>query len=483
MKVYLLNPPYFPHCGRGARWQDTGRGGTLYYPIWLSYVTAVVEQEHESKLVDAPAWNWDLKRVIDDVKGFKPDLIVMDSSFPSLNNDMKVAEEIKKSSDGLIVLIGPPASQFPDRILSNGGVDIVSRFECDFTIKEIADRMEKGEDFEEVKGISYRRNGEIIHNPDREFTSSDDLDEIPFVSKIYKKHLNIRDYFLGQSLYPEVQIFTGRGCPNQCTFCTWPQTLMGRKYRVRSIPNVLDELEWIQDNLDVKEVFFEDDTFTISNKRVLEFCKEYREKGLDITWACNARADTLDIETMKEMKKSNCRLLIVGYESGSDEILKKIKKGFTIEQIKQFAKNAKIAGLLVHGDFIIGLPGETKETIELTRKLIKEVKPDILQVAVASPFPGTEFYEWCKEGGYLLTDDPNEYLDDQGHQKAIISYPELANDEMVKDADAMLKRYYMSLNYVPLALRQVLRRHGLDEMKRLWYSARMFLRYVGGREK
>lgn len=483
MKVYLLNPPYFPHFGRGARWQDTGRGGTLYYPIWLSYVTAVVEQEYESKLVDAPAWNWDLKTVIEDVEGFKPDLIVMDSSFPSLNNDMKVAEEIKRSYDGLIVLIGPPASQFSDYILSNGGVDIVARFECDLTIKYLADKIEEGGDFEEVKGISYRRNGETIHNLNRKFTSSDDLDEIPFVSKVYKKHLHIRDYFLGQSLYPEVQIFTGRGCPNQCTFCTWPQTLMGRTYRVRSIPNVLDELEWIQDNLDVKEVFFEDDTFTISKERVLEFCKEYRGKGLDITWACNARADTLDLETMKEMKKSNCRLLIVGYESGSDEILKSIKKGFTIEQVKHFANNAKTADLLVHGDFIIGLPGETKETIELTRKLIKKVKPDILQVSVASPFPGTEFYEWCKEGGYLLTDDPNEYLDEHGHQKAIISYPELTNEEMVKEADAMLKRYYMSLSYVPLALRQVLRRHGLDEMRRLLYSARMFLGYVGGRGK
>ncbi len=149
----------------------------------------------------------------------------------------------------------------------------------------------------------------------------------------------------------------------------------------------------------------------------MEFCREYRERGFEVTWSCNTRVDSLDLETMKEMKKVNCRLLIVGYESGSDDILKNIKKGFTIAQIKQFAKNAKKVRLIVHGDFIIGLPGETKETIELTRKLLKETRPEVLQVSVASPFPGTEFYEWCKEGGYLLTDDPNEYLDDQGHQK------------------------------------------------------------------
>jgi radical SAM superfamily enzyme YgiQ (UPF0313 family) len=201
---------------------------------------------------------------------------------------------------------------------------------------------------------------------------------------------------------------------------------------------------------------------------------------LDITWACNARA-TLDYETMKEMKKANCRLLIVGYESGSDEILKNIKKGITLGQIKQFAKEARKTGLLVHGDFIIGLPGETKETLELTRKLIKETKPDILQVSVASPFPGTEFYNWCRENGYLLTDDPNEYLDEQGHQKAIISYPELTNEEMVKEVDTILKGYYVSVSYVPLAFRQVFRRNGLDEFRRLLYSVKMFMGYIGGR--
>ena len=280
-----------------------------------------------------------------------------------------------------------------------------------------------------------------------------------------------------------MQIFTGRGCPNQCTFCTWPQTLMGRKYRVRSISNVLDELEWIKDNLDVKEVFFEDDTFTINKARVLEFCREYRKRGLDITWACNARADTLDLDTMKEMKRSNCRLLIVGYESGSDMILKNIKKGFTVKQIKQFANNAKKAGLLVHGDFIIGSPGETKHTIEQTKKLIKEIKPDLLQISVASPFPGTEFYERCKKDGYLVTDDPNDYLDEYGHQKAIISYPGLSNDEMVKEVDSILKKYYMSLNYIPLAMKQVLRRNGIDEMRRLFISTKMFLGYIGERDK
>ena len=482
MKVYLLNPPYIPHFGRGMRWQDTGRAGTLYYPIWLSYATGVVEQKHKARLVDAPAWEWGKDEVINDIKKYQPELIVIDSSFPSLKNDISVAEAIRQDYPyAKVVFVGPPASQFSEEILKSKGIDIVARWEYDFTIKKIADAIEKRESFEHIRGISYKNEGEIVHNPDRGFTNSEDLDKIPFVSKVYKRHLNIKDYFLGNSLYPEVQIFTGRGCPFQCTFCSWPQTLMGRKYRVRSIANVLDEFEWIQENLpDVKEIFLEDDTFTIDKTRVKAFCQEYRKRGLSIVWSCNARVE-LDYETMKAMKEANCRLLIVGFESGSNEILRNIKKEITLERSKQFAKDCRRAGLLILGDFIIGLPGETKETIQLTRKLIKEIKPDIVQVSVASPFPGTEFYEWVKLNGYLLTDDPNEYLDEQGHQKSVVSYPWLSAREIVKAVDETLKDYYLSFKFVPIALRQIFRKYGWSETVRIWKNAKGFVGYVKSR--
>lgn len=482
MRVYLLNPPYLPHFGRGMRWQDTGRGGTLYYPIWLAYATGVVELEHTARLVDAPAWNWNLEDVVYDLRKYRPDLVVLDSSFPSLANDIHVAEVLKENVDCTTVLVGPPASQYSERILASKGVDIVARFEYDFTIKEVADEIEHGHGLEKVKGISYKRNGVKVHNPNREFTDSEDLDKMPFVSTVYKRHLNIYDYFLGSSLYPEVQILTGRGCPSLCTFCAWPQTLMGRKYRVRSISNVLNELEWIQRNLKVKEVFFEDDTFTLNKQRVYEFCRAYDRRGINVAWACNARAD-LGFETMKTMKSANCRLLIVGYESGSDRILRNVRKGITRKQMMKFAKNAKVAGLLVHGDFIIGLPGETRETIQRTAITIEELKPDILQVSVATPFPGTEFYREVVQNGYLLNSDPNQYLDGEGHQRAVISYPHLSNEEITNTVDQILKNYYLSPKYVPIAVRQLIRKNGLDELLRLVHSARMFLEYVRERRE
>ena len=245
MKIYALNPPFIENFVRCGRWQGVAaRGGTLYYPIWLAYAAGVLEKEgHRIRLVDAPAWKWDRKKVEEDAKKFNPDLIVADSNFSSLRNDSDVATLLKDETGAVSVVVGPPVSQFPERILTDGGVDIAARLEYDFTVRDIAEAVEGGKSFENISGISYKENGKIIHNPDREFITSEELDEVPFVSEVYNEHLNIKDYFLGHTLYPMVQIFTGRGCPNQCTFCAWPETLMGRKHRVRSVGNVVDEFE------------------------------------------------------------------------------------------------------------------------------------------------------------------------------------------------------------------------------------------------
>ena len=481
MKVYMLNPPFKPNFNRCGRWQGiVGRGGTLDYPKWLAYATGVLEEEHnEVRLVDAPAEKWNLDDIIKDVKKYNPEMLVAETNFSSLKNDIKVVQILKNiNEEAKMILVGPPTSIFPDEILKNEGVDAVARFEYDFTLKEIAEALEDDNGFRRVKGVSYKENGKIIHNPNRELTTPEDLDNMPFVSKIYKNHLNIKNYFLSQSLYPEVQIFTGRGCPHKCTFCSWPVTLMGRKYRARSAENIADEFEWIKENLpEVKEIFVEDDTFTINNKLVRGVCEEIKKRKINITWSCNARAD-LDYETMKEMKNAGCRLLIVGYESGSDEILKNIRKGVSIERMKEFNRNAKKAGLMVHGDFIIGLPGETKKTANKTLEFIKELKPNILQVAIATPIPGTEFYEWTKKNGFLLVNDMEESIDKDAFQKCIISYPDFTKEDIENYVDRTLKEYYLSPSYILVAMKNVLRRNGLHELKGMVISAKVFIKYI-----
>lgn len=485
MNIYLLNPPFslngqeIKKFFRCTRWQGgVTRGGTYWYPIWLAYAAGLLEKEnHNVRLVDAPAQDWNYNAVLKDIKRFKPEIIVIDSNFASLRNDISVANELKELTGSKTILVGPPASQFPDEILKKG-IDIVAKFEYDFTLRNIVDCIENGNNLGEVKGIAYNNEGNIINTPIRPFITSEELDTLPFVSKVYKDHTGIKDYFLTHTLYPMVQIFTGRGCPNQCTFCSWPKTLMGRDYRVRSVENIVDEFEFIIKELpDVREVFIEDDTFTIKKSRIYEFCQEMKNRGLDITWSCNSRVN-LDYKTMKMMKNSGCRLLDVGFESGDNRILKNIKKGINTEESLIFMRSARKAGLLVLADFIFGLPGETKETAEKTINFVKKMQPNMVQFAVATPIPGTEFYDWVLDNQYCLIDDLNDSIDENGFQKCIISYPEFTKEDIEFYVNKALKEYYLSFFYIPTALRTILRKNGFHEFKTMVKSAKIFFEYI-----
>lgn len=253
---------------------------------------------------------------------------------------------------------------------------------------------------------------------------------------------------------------------------------MGRRYRARSVGNVVDEFEYVTRQLKtVKEIFIEDDTFTINKTRVRDVCAEIERRELDVRWSCNARAN-LDYETMRMMKSAGCRLLDVGYESGSETMLGRMKKNITTENSKTFTKNAKKAGLKVLADFIIGLPGETKETAEETRQFVHTIRPDLVQFSIATPIPGTEFYASVKENGHLLVDDLEDSLDDDGFQKCIVSYPEFTKHDIEDAARKGLQGYYLSPSYVPIALKNVFRRGGIDELLGMAKSARLFFKYV-----
>jgi len=488
MRVYLLNPPFLKGFVRCGRWQGvTARGGTIDYPKWLAYATGLLERNgHQVALRDAVASKFLLSDVINEIAAFKPEILVVESNFSSLKNDISVIKEIKNNLNKNIfsIIVGPPTAVYPENILEeNDFVDAIARFEFDFVISDLVEALNNQKNLENVAGIWYKKNGLIVKNKDRQLSTSEELDTLPFVSEIYQKYLNIRDYYLSQSLYPEVQIFTGRGCPFSCSFCSWPENLMGRKLRFRSVENIVQEFQYIIDKIPIiNEIFIEDDTFTLRRERVQSFCNELIKKEINITWSCNARAD-LDYETLYLMKKAGCRLIIVGYESGSDEILKSIKKGITISQAKEFTRNAKRVGLLVHGDFIIGLPGESEQTAQETLNYIKEIKPDILQVAVATPIPGTNFYNYAKKHGYLLTDDMSKSIDENGYQKCIISYPNFPKDVIEYWVSKILKDYYLNPKYFFIFLRGVLIGGGFEHVKCVCRSAKDFSNYIGKEKK
>ncbi len=455
MKVFFVNPSFKAKYGKFSRENRSPtvtRSGTLYYPLWLIYAAAVCEKDgFDVEFLDAPAFPMTHKQQDEYIKihGVDTKLFVVNTSTPSIVNDIECADSLKeKYPDAFVMLVGTHPSAVPEETIRNSkSVDAVARHEYDYIVRDVARALRDGSDPLSVNGLTYRKDGEILSNQNMPFIT--DLDEIPFLSEFVKHHLNYKDYFFAAGEYPEVQIFTGRGCMARCNFCVYPQTMHGHGYRMRSANNVVAELEYIAENFpDVKEIVFEDDTFTMKKDRVLQICNLMIEKKLNkrFRWLCNARVN-LDFETMKAMRKAGCHLIIPGIESGSQEILNNIKKGTTIKQVHEYIKNAKKAHLQVHACYMVGNKGETKETMQETLRLALELNTDTAQFYPLLPFPGTEAYYWAKENGYIHG-GYSDYVKEDGTINCLLDLPGITGEEMVQFCDEARKRYYWRPKYI-----------------------------------
>jgi hopanoid biosynthesis associated radical SAM protein HpnJ len=435
LRTLFLNPPSFEGFdgGAGARYQAKREIRSYWYPTWLAQPAALVPG---SKLVDAPPAGLTLDDIV--TQADQHDLMILHTSSPTFAGDVKVAEALKaKNPDLLVGFVGAKVAVQPERSLqASPAIDFVAREEFDFTVAEVAD----GRSLSSVAGLSYKdAGGQVVHNPDREILT--DMDRLPFVTPVYKRDLRPEDYYIGYLLHPYVSLYTGRGCRSRCTFCLWPQTVGGHKYRTRSVANVLEEAALVKELFpQMKELFFDDDTFTDDRPRAEEIARGLGRLGL--TWSCNAKAN-VPRETLKVMHDNGLRLLLVGYESGNQQILINIKKGLRVERARQFAADCRELGITVHGTFILGLPGETKETIQETIRFAREVNPHTIQVSIAAPYPGTELYRQAVEKGWLPDDDDGATLvSEQGTQLAALSYPHLQHTEILDSVDAFYRRFY-----------------------------------------
>ena len=433
MKTLFLQPPSFGGFdgGAGSRYQAKREIRSFWYPTWLAQPAALVPG---SKLIDAPPANLGLEPVLAEAK--RRDLVIMHTSTPSFASDAKVAAALKDANPSLkIGFVGAKVAVQPGESLDAApAVDFVARNEFDFTCLEVAE----GRDLSVIDGITYRdANGGLVHNKDR--TILEDMDRLPFVTEVYKRDLRIEDYFIGYLQHPYVSIYTGRGCKSRCTFCLWPQTVGGHRYRVRSPEHVRDEIALAQKLFpQVREFFFDDDTFTDNLPRAEAIARELGKLG--VTWSCNAKAN-VPRETLKVMRDNGLRLLLVGYESGNQQILYNIKKGMRIEVAKQFTKDCHELGIKIHGTFILGLPGESRETIEETIRFAVEVNPHTMQVSLAAPYPGTFLYDQAVENGWLDAEHA-ELIDERGVQIAPLHYPHLSHTEIFESVEAFYKRFY-----------------------------------------
>ena len=439
MRTLFLQAPSFDGFdgGAGSRYQARREIRSFWFPTWLAQPAALVEN---SKLIDAPPHATKLAEVVAQAKNF--DLVVLHTSTPSFASDVKTVEALKAANPNLKAgFIGAKVAVESDKSLQSAPiVDFVARNEFDFTIKEVAD----GNTWSGIKGLSYRNaQGVIVRNDDRAVL--EDMDKLPFVTPVYNRDLVLEKYFIGYLKHPYLSLYTGRGCKSRCTFCLWPQTVGGHRYRTRSVGHVIDEIRWAQKAFpQVKEFFFDDDTFTDDLPRAEAIAKELGKLG--ITWSCNAKAN-VPRETLKVLANNGLRLLLVGYESGNQQILHNIKKGMLVDVARRFTKDCHELGIKIHGTFILGLPGESKETIEETVRFATEINPHTIQVSLAAPYPGTFLFKQAVKEGWL--DEANaELVDENGVQVAPLHYPHLSHSEIFHSVESFYKRFYFRSNKI-----------------------------------
>ena len=433
LKTLFLNPPSVDGFdgGAGARYQARREIKSYWFPTWLAQPAALIPG---STLIDAPPHGIGWNQALATAAGHE--LIVIHTSTPSLRNDIRFVKALRdRKPDAKVGFVGAHVAVLPEETLrACPDLDFVARKEFDFTLKEIAE----GAPLQETAGISYwdRETERIVHNPERALLT--DMDSLPFVTPVYKQSLDVEKYYIGYLQHPYVSFYTGRGCISRCTFCLWPQTIGGHKYRVRSAQHVFEEMKLATQLFpNVKEFFFDDDTFTDNRPRAEEVARLL--KTLDVTWSCNAKA-MVPYDTLKVMRDCGLRLLLVGFESGNQQILNNIRKGIRVDRAREFVKNCKQLGIKIHGTFIVGLPGETRATIKETMQYARELDVETIQVSLAAPYPGTELYAQALANGWLKKSD---LVDEHGIQDAALEYPDLSKDEIFKAVEQFYRSFYM----------------------------------------
>src|SRR4051812_4468796 len=468
MRTLFLNPPSFEGFdgGAGSRWPASREIESYWYPVWLCYPAGMIP---DSKVLDAPAH----KISIDQTVAMAPDfeLLVLFTSTPGFHVDVKIAEMMKDVNPGLkVAFVGPHVTVRPEESLrASSAIDFIVKREFDYQIRDYA----LGKPLEELPGVVFRKDGGFQHNP--ESSPIEDLDALPWVTKVYKRDLDFRRYNVPFLLNPYLSFYTSRGCPAMCTFCLWPQTHSGHRWRLRSTDDIVNECRYALENFPgLKEIFFDDDTFNYRKQRTIELCEKL--KPLKFTWSCTSRVTT-DYDTLKAMKEAGCRLLIVGYESGDQQILKNIKKGATIDMARRFTENCHKLGLVIHGDFIVGLPGESRESLRNTIDFAKRLDVETIQVSIAHPYPGTEFFDYVKKNDLITIDS---MTDESGHQLPNIIYPGLNRGELVE----WVERFYGEYYFRPKAAWRVVRKAVVNnDVPRLYKEAREYLALRSKRKK
>jgi anaerobic magnesium-protoporphyrin IX monomethyl ester cyclase len=429
MRVCLINPPRIHPKAWGKP--------TVYQPLGIAYVAAVLEKQHKVSIIDSPTEGWrnlepigetryrvglSNEEIADRIKRLSPDIVEINIPFSGWSKAAFEVADVVKNVDGDIVTVldGLHPSARPVECLSNPSIDFVVRGEPEYSLLELVDALEQGtgENLKDIKGIGFIENGKTVITPPR--PEIRDLDALPFPAR----HLLPMDIYFeavkekairGEISKRYTLIMTSRGCPHNCIFCS-NHIVMGKTWRGRSPENVVDEIEQVVRTYSIRQIDFVDENMTMVKKRVEKICDLIVERGLDIEWYVpnGVRADRLDEELLRRMRRSGCRGIRVAPESGVQRVVNDvIKKNLDLKDVERAVVLAKKAGIKVGVFFILGIIGETKEDIKETIKFaykLKKLGASTFQFSIATPLYGTELYELAERGGFLREEFSDEAL-------------------------------------------------------------------------
>lgn len=450
MRIAFVNPPLRQfRFSRSQRSPGVIKSGTMYYPYWLAHATALAQSRgHECLLLDCAADSLSPDETIARLREFDPALVVVETSTPSINHDLAMIDlfgaalpSAKMCATGTHV-----TAQWQEAFAQCARLDYVAVGEYDFTISELAEAIAAGEDPRSVDGLAWREGDGAKRGKERALVQ--DMDSLPWIAPVYKQFLNPRNYLFTIANQPMVMLIGGRGCRARCFYCVYPQVMHGHDYRTRSPANVVAEMKWIQENMpEVQEVVFEDDTFTSDRERAKEIARLVKSEGIRLPFFANIRVN-VDYETLKALKQAGLRQCATGFESGDKTLLLNMRKGQTLEQQAEFMENCRRLGILVHGCFMVGFPGETRETLNKTLELAIDLSPDSAQFYPVMPYPGTGAYQWAEKEGFLAADSFDDWLNPDGGHRCVLNLPGLTAKDLEDFCEHAVRRFHFRPRYM-----------------------------------
>lgn len=461
MKILLLNPSYKIQIDKyheryfvrsGSRWpfslekKINEKPPYIPYPFYLGYTSSLlIEKGYNVSALDGVALDLNEYQLLERILSKNADILLMETTTLTFHYDIKLANEIKKTNrDTIIVMAGTHVSAFPFESIKFDCIDYIISGEYEIAFTELVERINNAKPLNNLNGVSYRKNGNVVYGGYSDLIFPLDLLPPPN-RKIFpdNEFPDINVYWDGFCQYkPAIQIHASRGCPFRCYFCLWNQIMYRNgKYRTFSLERIISEIEYIIKEFHPKEIYFDDDDFTVRKDYVINICNEIIKRKIKIKWSCMGNIMNLDDEMIDYMKKAGCIGIKFGVESANKDILKNLGKPMELDKVKYRVDLLNKNGIKTHATFTFGLLDETKESMLQTLSFAKKLDTDTVQFSISTPYPSTRFFNMLSEKGYLKY---STYEDFNGGCKAVVKYPNLDSVEIENFFRTVYKKWLIA---------------------------------------